>query len=41
VIIFEPTLTTFEANFNFLRHHPPGVVAKIGLSLKSNYQWQI
>jgi hypothetical protein len=39
MIIFESTLTTFEAGFIFFE--AAGAVSKIGSSLKSNHHWQI
>jgi hypothetical protein len=38
MIIFDLTLTTFEASFIF---EAAGAVSKIGSSLKSNHHWQI
>jgi hypothetical protein len=38
MIIFESTLTTFEATLFF---EAAGAVSKIGLSLKSKHHWQI
>ncbi len=38
MIIFESTLTTFEASIIF---EAAGAVSKIDSSLKSNHHWQI